>query len=104
MSAALKAHVRQGQIVLDEPTELPEGIELIVGVTLASVGRAKSVRAGCGRLTSSSQGMLERERAHIVQRHFVQPDQRHTPAPGPQMELQSLSTVHCQQPPALSAS
>ena len=31
MNAALKAHVRQGQIVLDEPTELPEGTELVVG-------------------------------------------------------------------------
>lgn len=37
MSAALKAHVRQGQIVLDEPTELPEGTELVVGFRHRSV-------------------------------------------------------------------
>jgi hypothetical protein len=28
MSAALKAHVRHGRLVLDEPTDLPEGAEV----------------------------------------------------------------------------
>jgi hypothetical protein len=32
MSMALKAHVKNGQLVLDEPTELPEGAEADVVV------------------------------------------------------------------------
>jgi hypothetical protein len=29
---ALKAHVRSGRLVLDEPTNLPEGAEVVMGV------------------------------------------------------------------------
>jgi hypothetical protein len=70
---ALKAHVRNGHVVVDEPAELPEGTEVEVSVTRivdAFAGMAPEQRAALEQ--ELEEGRRDFERGdHVDAREFV---------------------------------
>jgi hypothetical protein len=69
----LKAVVRNGRLVVDEPTELPEGTELVLAVVedegeaeeLAAVARALRDRPRRGEITPERQAVIAERIARV---------------------------------------
>lgn len=66
MSHAPKAHVRNGQVVLDEPLDLPEGTRVRIVAEPADAALEASISRGLadvrdGRLTDAEQFLAELE-------------------------------------------
>lgn len=66
MSHELRAHVRNGQVVLDEPLDLPEGTRLRIVAEPADAALEASISRGLddlrhGRLTDADQFLSELE-------------------------------------------